>query len=248
MQATYQSDGAGAATEGRAHRTAPVARRREREESMKNADERNGILVVLSSPSGAGKSTMTRRLLADQGGVSVSISVTTRPPRPGEVDGRDYFFCSKQAFTEMIERGELLEHADVFGYRYGTPRAPVEAALADGRDMIFDVDWQGAQQLRLSSLGRFVVSIFLLPPSISALSERLRQRAQDTAEVIAARMAKARSEISHWAEYDYVLINDDLDQCYGQIVTIVEAERLRLPRQRGMRRFVDRLNAQFDAE
>ena len=215
---------------------------------MTNAAERNGILVVLSSPSGAGKSTMTRRLLAEHEGISVSVSVTTRPARPGEVDGRDYFFVSKQQFNEMVEGGDLLEHADVFGHRYGTPRAPVEAALVAGRDMIFDVDWQGAQQLRLSALGRSVVSIFILPPSIEALAERLRRRAQDSPEVIAGRMAKARSEISHWAEYDYVLINDDLERCYAQIVTIVEAERLRLTRQRGMRRFVDRLNAEFDAE
>lgn len=215
---------------------------------MTHAIEHNGILVVLSSPSGAGKSTMTRRLLTEHDGISVSVSVTTRRPRPGEVDSLDYFFVSRQEFDELIERAELLEHADVFGHRYGTPRAPVEAALADGNDMIFDVDWQGAQQLRLSALGRSVVSIFLLPPSIGALAERLRARAQDSDRVIAGRMAKARSEISHWAEYDYVLINDDLDRCYAQIVTIVEAERLRLPRQRGMRRFVDRLNTEFDAE
>lgn len=210
--------------------------------------ERNGILVVLSSPSGAGKSTMTRRLLADHNEVTVSVSVTTRPPRPGEVDSVDYFFVSRRRFAEMIDSGDLLEHADVFGHRYGTPRGPVEAALAHGRDMIFDVDWQGAQQLRLSALGRSLVLIFILPPSIKALGERLQTRAQDSAEVITARMAKARAEISHWAEYDYVLINDDLDRCYAQIVTIFQAERLRLPRQRGMRRFVDRLNAEFDAE
>jgi guanylate kinase len=148
----------------------------------------------------------------------------------------------------MVAHGRLLEHADVFGHRYGTPRGPVEAALAAGRDMIFDVDWQGAQQLRLSALGRSVVSIFLLPPSIDALAQRLAARAQDSADVIAARMDKARSEISHWAEYDYVLVNDDLDRCYSQIATIVDAERLRLTRQPGMRRFVDRLNADFDAE
>lgn len=214
---------------------------------MTHQTERNGILVVLSSPSGAGKSTMTRRLLDDCKEVSVSVSVTTRPPRPGEVDLIDYFFVSRQKFAEMIESGELLEHADVFGHRYGTRLAPVEAALAEGRDMIFDVDWQGAQQLRLSALGRSVVSIFILPPSIAVLAGRLRARAQDSAEVIAGRMAKARAEISHWAEYDYVLINDDLDRCYAQIATIVDAERLRLPRQRGMHRFVDRLNAEFDA-
>jgi guanylate kinase len=210
--------------------------------------ERNGILVVLSSPSGAGKSTMTRRLLAEHRDVSVSISATTRPPRPGEVDGADYLFISRKRFAEMVEAGDLLEHAVVFGHRYGTPRAPVEAALADGRDMIFDVDWQGAQQLRLSPIGRSVVSIFILPPSIEALAQRLQARAQDSAAVIAARMAKAHAEISHWAEYDYVLINDDLERCYAQIVTIFKAERLRLPRQRGMRRFVDGLNAEFDGE
>jgi guanylate kinase len=204
--------------------------------------------VVLSSPSGAGKSTMTRRLLAEHRDVSVSVSVTTRPPRPQEVEGTDYFFISRKRFAEMVEAGDLLEHATVFGHRYGTPRAPVEAALAEGRDMIFDVDWQGAQQLRLSAIGRSVVSIFILPPSIEALAERLQARAQDSAEVIAARMAKAHAEISHWAEYDYVLINDDLDRCYAQIVTIVKAERLRLPRQRGMRRFVDGLNAEFDGD
>lgn len=213
---------------------------------MSRAVERNGILIVLSSPSGAGKSTMTRRLLQEHPDIRLSVSVTTRPPRPGEVEGRDYFFIASDRFAAMVSGGELLEHADVFGHRYGTPRAPVEAALADGQDMIFDVDWQGAQQLRLSALGRSVVSIFLLPPSIAALEQRLRARAQDSDEVIAGRMAKARAEISHWAEYDYVLINDDLDRCYSQIGTIVDAERLKLRRQRGIRRFVDGLNEEFD--
>jgi guanylate kinase len=213
---------------------------------MTGTCERNGILIVLSSPSGAGKSTMTRRLLGDDPEIRLSVSVTTRPPRPGEVEGRHYHFISRPRFAEMVAGGELLEHADVFGHRYGTPRAPVEAALASGSDMIFDVDWQGAQQLRLSALGRSVVSVFLLPPSIAALEKRLRARAQDADEVIAGRMAKARAEISHWAEYDYVLVNDDLDRCYAQIGTIVRAERLKLRRQRGIRRIVDRLNDEFD--
>lgn len=214
---------------------------------MNETADRNGILIVLSSPSGAGKSTMTRRLLAQNRDIRLSVSVTTRPPRPGEVEGRDYWFVSSDRFAAMVEGGELLEHADVFGHRYGTPRAPVEAALTGGSDMIFDVDWQGAQQLRLSALGRSVVSVFLLPPSIAALETRLRTRAQDSEQVIASRMAKARAEISHWAEYDYVLVNDDLDRCYSQIQTIVAAERLKLRRQRGIRGFVDRLNGEFDA-
>lgn len=214
---------------------------------MTQATERNGILVVLSSPSGAGKSTMTRRLLDENPDIRLSVSVTTRPPRPGEVEGRDYYFVSRERFADMISAGELLEHAEVFGNRYGTPQAPVQAALTGGHDMIFDVDWQGAQQLRLSALGRSVVSIFLLPPSIAALEHRLRSRAQDTDEVIAGRMAKARAEISHWAEYDYVLINDGLDMCYAQIGTIVAAERLKLRRQRGIRDFVHGLNQEFDA-
>lgn len=214
---------------------------------MTQSSERNGILIVLSSPSGAGKSTMTRRLLGEHPDIRLSVSATTRPPRPGEVEGRDYFFVSRDRFAEMVSGGELLEHADVFGHRYGTPRAAVEQALDAGRDMIFDVDWQGAQQLRLSALGRSVVSVFLLPPSIAALEVRLRARAQDSDAVIAGRMAKARSEISHWAEYDYVLVNDDLDRCYAQIGTIVGAERLKLRRQRGVRPFVDRLNEEFDA-
>lgn len=214
---------------------------------MIDTTDRNGILIVLSSPSGAGKSTMTRRLLAEHADVRLSVSVTTRPPRPGEVDGCDYVFIPHAQFADMVAGGDLLEHADVFGHRYGTPRAPVEASLAAGMDMIFDVDWQGAQQLRLSALGRSVVSIFLLPPSIAALETRLHARAQDSEEVIAGRMAKARAEISHWAEYDYVLVNDDLDRCYGQIETIIAAERLKLSRQRGIRSFVDRLNDEFDA-
>ncbi len=223
------------------------AARQRRNRPMTGAVERNGILIVLSSPSGAGKSTMTRRLLEAHPDIRLSVSATTRPPRPGETEGHDYFFVTHERFAQMVDGGELLEHADVFGHRYGTPRGAVEASLGGGHDMIFDVDWQGAQQLRLSAIGRSVVSIFLLPPSIGALEARLRARGQDSDEVIAGRMAKARAEISHWAEYDYVLINDDLDRCYAQIETIVSAERLRLRRQRGMRAVVERLNHDFDA-
>ena len=207
---------------------------------------RSGLLVVLSSPSGAGKSTLSRRLLSNDTGFELSVSATTRSPRPGEVEGKDYYFVSKQRFADLVSDGEMLEHAEVFGNNYGTPRAPVEAALTAGRDVLFDVDWQGAQQLKDSPLGHAVVQIFILPPSIAALEARLNARAQDSAEVISGRMAKARSEISHWAEYDYVLINDDLDLCYSQIETIVSAERLRRIRQRGVGAHVTQLNDEFE--
>ena len=208
--------------------------------------DRRGILFVLSSPSGAGKTTLSRRLLADDPQFTLSISATTRPPRPKEVEGRDYFFVSEQRFKEMVAGGELLEHAHVFGHRYGTPRSPVEQAILAGRDVLFDVDWQGAQQLRQSDLGKLVVTVFLLPPSIAALEQRLRARAQDSDEVIEGRMARARDEISHWAEYDYVLINDDLDDCYSRIGTIVVAERLRRDRQKWLQPHVDMLYGEFE--
>lgn len=208
--------------------------------------ERSGLLVVLSSPSGAGKSTLSRKLLSDQPDFELSVSATTRPPRPGEVEGKDYFFVSAQRFEEIVLDQGMLEHAQVFGNRYGTPRAPVEAAMDRGKDVLFDVDWQGAQQLKASSLGHAVVQIFILPPSIASLEARLNARAQDSAEVIARRMAKAKSEISHWAEYDYVLINDDLDLCYSQILTIIRAERLKRTHQRGLASVIASLNAEFD--
>lgn len=208
--------------------------------------ERSGLLVVLSSPSGAGKSTLSRKLLRDQSEFELSVSATTRPARPGEVEGTDYFFVSDQRFEEIISDNGMLEHAQVFGNRYGTPREPVEAAMNRGMDVLFDVDWQGAQQLRASSLGHAVVQIFILPPSIEALAKRLIARAQDSSEVIAERMAKAKSEISHWAEYDYVLINDDIDLCYSQILTIIGAERLKRVRQRGLAGVITNLNAEFD--
>lgn len=212
---------------------------------MSGTVERNGILLVLSSPSGAGKSTLSRRLLAEDRAFELSVSVTTRAARPGEVHGTDYLFVNAEEFDSLVARGELLEWAEVFGNRYGTPRAPVERALAEGRDVLFDVDWQGAQQLRDSALGRSVVGIFLLPPSMAELQERLRRRGQDSATVISSRMAKARAEISHWAEYDYVLINDDLSECFSRIRTIVNAERLKRDRQRGLRAVVERLNEEL---
>ena len=209
---------------------------------------RNGILLVLSSPSGAGKSTLSRRLLHQDSAFEMSISVTTRAARPGETHGKDYIFVSSEEFGRLASEDSLLEHAEVFGKRYGTPRAPVEEALGEGRDVLFDVDWQGAQQLRDSALGRSVVGIFILPPSIAELESRLRRRAQDSDDVINRRMAKAKAEISHWAEYDYVLINDDLSRCFSQIRTIVDAERLRRDRQRGLRALVDGLNCEFEGK
>lgn len=211
------------------------------------AANRKGLLIILSSPSGAGKSTLSKRLLAKDSGISFSVSATTRKPRNGEVDGVDYYFKSDDAFRQMVENGEMLEHAEVFGNSYGSPRAPVEQAVTEGRDIIFDVDWQGGQQIRGSALGKDVISIFLLPPSIAALQERLNKRGQDSPEVVAGRMAKSRDEISHWAEYDFVLINDDLDRCEAELRKILETERLRRDHQTGLVDFVKGLNKEFEA-
>lgn len=208
---------------------------------------RRGILILLSSPSGAGKSTLTRLLRDWDPSIVFSVSATTRAPRPGEEDGREYFFRSREAFLEMVDRGEMLEHAEVFGNLYGTPLGPVEAAIQAGRDVIFDIDWQGGQQVRNSKLGQDVVSIFILPPSITALEERLQTRAQDSAEVIAGRMAEAKSEISHWAEYDYVLINREIDAAEAELRTILTAERQRRMRQPDLTKFVRALNDEFEA-
>ncbi len=204
---------------------------------------RRGLMLVLSSPSGAGKTTMSRQLLAQDPGISLSVSVTTRPPRAGETDGVDYRFVSHAQFEALVAEGALLEWAEVFGNRYGTPRAPVEAALAEGRDVLFDIDWQGTQQLRQSQAGGDLAAIFLLPPSMQALEERLRRRASDAEEVIRQRMARAADEISHWAEYDYVLVNDDADMCLAEIQAILAAERLRRDRQTGLVSFVRALLA-----
>ena len=207
---------------------------------------RRGLLIILSSPSGAGKSTLSRRLRAQDPGVTFSISATTRPPRPAEVDGQDYYFLSEEAFRDKVSRNEMLEHAEVFGNLYGSPKEPVERAIEAGCDVLFDVDWQGGQQIRESSLGHQVVSIFLLPPSIAALEARLRARGQDSDDVIAGRMKRSRDEISHWAEYDYVLINEDLDACEAQLRQILAAERLRRVRQPGLMGHVAALNAEFE--
>ena len=208
---------------------------------------RKGLLLILSSPSGAGKTTLTRMLMDWDTEIRFSVSATTRPARPGEVDGREYFFRSREAFEAMVAEGQMLEHAEVFGNFYGTPRAPVEQAMDEGRDTVFDIDWQGGQQIRNSALGRDVVSVFVLPPSIAELENRLRQRAQDSDEVIAGRMAKSRDEISHWAEYDYVIVNEDLDTSFARLKTILQAERQRRDRQPGLADFVRGLNKEFDA-
>jgi guanylate kinase len=201
-------------------------------------------MLVLSSPSGAGKTTLSRKLLEADPNVSLSVSLTTRRQRPGEVDGRDYHFIDRQQFDVMAQRAELLEWAQVFEHHYGTPRAPVEAALAKGRDVLFDIDWQGTQQLR-EKADRDLVSIFVLPPSVPDLERRLRSRAQDSEEVIHARMTKAADEMSHWAEYDYVVINVEIEQAFAQVQSILIAERLKRERQTGLSTFVRGLQAKL---
>ena len=208
---------------------------------------RRGLLLILSSPSGAGKSTLARMLMAWDPQVRFSVSATTRPPRAGEIEGREYHFRSQEAFLAMILAGEMLEHAQVFGHLYGSPIAPVAAAMAEGRDTLFDIDWQGGQQIRNSALGRDVVSVFVLPPSLAELERRLRARAQDDDPVIAARMAKSAGEISHWAEYDYVLVNHDLQSTFDDLRTILEAERLRRERRPNLSGFVRTLIAEVPA-
>lgn len=208
---------------------------------------RRGLLLILSSPSGAGKSTMARRLMDWDPTIRFSVSATTRKPRPGEDHGVHYWFHDHEGFRDLVDQGGMLEHAEVFGNYYGSPRAPVEAAMAEGRDTLFDVDWQGGQQIRNSALGRDVVSVFILPPSIAELERRLRGRGQDSAAVIAERMAKSRDEISHWAEYDYVLVNEDADACFARLQTIIGAERLKRERQPVLSDFVRALNTEFAA-
>lgn len=203
---------------------------------------RRGILLVLSSPSGAGKTTITRALAVADPALTTSVSVTTRPPREGEVEGRHYYFITDACFEEMVAKNELLEHARVFGHSYGTPRAPVLAALAAGRDVITDIDWQGTQQLA-EKVQHDLVSVFILPPSMAALEERLRRRAQDSDAVVESRMAKSADEMSHWPEYDYVILNRDLDDSVRQVQAILIAERVRRERQVGLAEFVNRLRS-----
>ena len=202
-----------------------------------------GLMLVLSSPSGAGKSTISRAVLEREENIALSVSLTTRPPRKGEVEGRDYIFVDDAAFRAMVGRDGFLEHAEVFGHRYGTPRAPVEAALEQGRDMLFDIDWQGAQQIA-EKARTDLVGVFVLPPSIDELERRLHARAQDSSEVVRARMAKALDEVSHYAEYDYVVINSDLETSIEEVRSILRAERRRRTRQTGLTDFVNLLRGE----
>jgi guanylate kinase len=207
---------------------------------------RRGLMLVLSSPSGAGKTTLSRMLLKADKSVELSVSVTTRPKRAGEKHGRDYFFIQKPQFEKMVAKDELLEWAEVFGNLYGTPRAPVEKALAAGRDVLFDIDWQGTQQLRDNdNVKTDVATIFVLPPSAIDLERRLRTRAQDSDAVIASRMAKAADEVTHWAEYDYVIVNKDVEQAFFEVRAILAAERLKRARQTGLTEFVRGLQSKL---
>lgn len=208
--------------------------------------DRRGLLIILSSPSGAGKSTLARRLRAWDDSIRFSVSATTRPPRPGEVDGTDYHFVDETAFRRLVADNEMLEHAHVFGNFYGSPKGPVEAAIDAGQDVLFDIDWQGAQQINGSDLNKHVLSIFLLPPSIAELKSRLESRGQDTPETIRRRMQKSWDEISHWDAYDYVLVNDDLAATEARLINIVTSERMRRSQQPGLVSHVRQLQSEFE--
>jgi guanylate kinase len=219
-----------------------MTKARERPDSKEDAHEvrRRGLMLVLSSPSGAGKTTISRKLLGRDGNLSMSISVTTRPRRPGEVDGQDYHFIAATEFDRLVGASALLEHAKVFGNYYGTPREAVESALSEGRDVLFDIDWQGTQQLA-EKAREDLVSVFILPPSTRELERRLKERAQDSADEVSRRMAKAADEMSHWAEYDYIIVNHDIDSSTRRVQAILQAERLRRERQVGLAEFVKAL-------
>ena len=208
--------------------------------------DRRGLLIILSSPSGAGKSTLAKRLMEWDSSIRFSVSATTRAPRDGEVDGQDYFFLSEEEFKRQVSSGEMLEHAHVFGSFYGSPKAPVKEAIEAGRDVLFDVDWQGELQIRNSELAPHALSIFLLPPSIPELHRRLVERGKDSDETILRRMDKSWTEISHWGYYDFVLVNEDLDETEQQLKTIVEATRLRRAQQPGLLSHVRKLQQEFE--
>ena len=208
--------------------------------------ERRGLMFVLSSPSGAGKTTLSRLLIERLPGLRMSVSATTRAKRPGEIEGRDYLFVDQARFEDMVKQQELLEWATVFGNRYGTPRGPVEAALTAGEDVLFDIDWQGTQQLREKARAD-VVSVFILPPSAADLEKRLHTRAQDSHDVIRARMSRASHEMSHWAEYDYIVINRDVDEAFAEVQSILKAERLKRERRTGLTTFVRELQRQLES-
>lgn len=205
-----------------------------------NTLQRRGLMFILSSPSGAGKTTISRMLLERDPKIKLSVSATTRPKRDGEVDGKDYHFVSQAQFDQMVDNSEFLEWATVFGNSYGTPKAQVKAGLREGQDYLFDIDWQGTQQL-YQKMETDVVRVFILPPSLAELQRRLNGRATDSAEVIAARMERARAEISHWDGYDYVVVNDDVEACYSQVCEILHAERMKRARQTGLIGFVREL-------
>ena len=207
---------------------------------------RRGLLIILSSPSGAGKSTLAKRLMAWDPDMSFSVSATTRDPRVGEEHGREYYFLSREDFQNMVLDGGMLEHAEVFGNFYGSPKKPVQEAIENGRDVLFDIDWQGGQQIAGSALKDSVVSVFILPPSIAELERRLNSRGQDSQDVIENRMAKSRDEISHYAEYDYVLVNDDLEDTWSRLQAILTAERLKRSRQPQLVDHVRNLNTEFE--
>ena len=211
-------------------------------------NKRRGLLIILSSPSGAGKSTLSRRLMKWDNSLSFSISSTTRSIRSGETNGKDYYFISENEFAAQVDSDQMLEHAQVFGYSYGSQKAPVADAINSGKDVLFDIDWQGAQQISNSTLQEHVLSIFILPPSINELKSRLEKRGQDSSEIISKRMEKSWDEISHWAGYDYVLINDDLNETETRLKSIVTAERLRRSQQPNLMDHVRLLKTEFESK
>lgn len=210
--------------------------------------ERRGLLIILSSPSGAGKSTLAKRLMEWDPSLQFSISATTRAPREGEVEGKDYYFVTQTDFRKWVSDSEMLEHAHVFGNNYGSPKAPVEASISAGRDVLFDIDWQGAQQIQKSALGSHTLSIFILPPSIPELKRRLISRNQDDMETISKRMRKSWDEISHWDGYDYVLVNDELTETEEKLKTIIRAERMRVAQQPRLLDHVRKLQTEFEED